>query len=81
MEAKKQTVKLPQKRSPGNNKYISLDVEILFMDMVKKGKNSNEETSRRDLLFLQSDESIWGLPLEKIFLSNILVKRKHWQQL
>lgn len=37
MEAKKYTVKLPQKKSPGN-KYFNLDVDILFRDTVKEKK-------------------------------------------
>jgi len=37
MEAKTQSVKLPQNRSPAK-KYSFLDVDILFRDMVKEKK-------------------------------------------
>lgn len=64
MEAKKQTLKLPQKRSPGN-KYFILD--ILYRDIVKEETIAMKRQAEETPFSLQSDSSIWGLLSEKSF--------------
>lgn len=64
MKAKKQTLKLPQRRSPGN-KYLILDADILFRDIVKEETTVMRRQAEGTPFSLQSDSSIWGLLSEK----------------